>query len=190
MGGRPTRYESRPVEAQAEVDAYKARSVWGRWWALEGGLRDRLFTPEEVQWVKRYGRKLDQLSSFAREPANDRERHFVAVCRGDAQPTTDRERLWLRVRVVCRYEASLERATRCDVAEHHAATWAHENLQLRRDVRRLEQERDLLYEELQVYEQNPRALQQRSIRNIDDVTPLFVEAIDGADPAPPRPPSR
>ncbi len=174
MGGRSTRYERIPIEAQVEVDAYKARTVWGRWWALEDGMRSRLFSPDEIRWVARHGRRLDALASMAKEPTTEGERHFVAVCQGDAAPTTDRERLWLRVRVVCQYAASMERAARCDLAEHRATELEHENVQLLRDVRRAEGERDVLYEELQVRGGNARALQQRSIQNIDYVTPLFT----------------
>ncbi len=174
MGGRSTRYERIPIEAQVEVDAYKARSVWGRWWALDPGVRSRLFSDEEIRWVKRFGRKLDALASLASEPETDGERHFVAVCQGSAAPTTDRERLWLRVRVVCKYEASMERASRCDLSEHRAATLEREIRQLRRDLRRTEQERDLLLEEQQLRAGDAGALLRRSIQNVDYATPLFA----------------
>jgi hypothetical protein len=72
------------------------------------------------------------------EPRNERERQFLHVCMGDTLPTSDRERLWLRAQMVCRYEGSVERASRCSRAEEAASVLAAECAQLRRDLRECE----------------------------------------------------
>lgn len=69
------------------------------------------------------------------EPRNERERQFLLVCIRNALPTSDKERLWLRAQMVCRYEDSLERASRCSQAEEAAGAMAAECAQLRRDLR-------------------------------------------------------
>ena len=42
-------------------------------------------------------------------PRTDRERHFLEVCEGRDDPTTERERLWLRVPIICRFPEVAER---------------------------------------------------------------------------------
>ena len=102
---------------QADVDAYKARAIWGQWRGLKPAIRARYFNGDEIAWLNRYGSRLDQLSSLVAEARNEREKHFVGVCLGHHDPDTDRERLWLRARMVVRFQASLGRAARCDEAE-------------------------------------------------------------------------
>ena len=74
------------------------------------------------------------------DPLNERERQFLSVCMGQQSPTSDRERVWLRAQMVCRYEGSVERASRCSRAEESAAALAAECAQLRRDLRECELE--------------------------------------------------
>ena len=102
---------------QRAVDAYKAASVWAIWWDLSEATRRRYFTTEERKFIRRYGAKLDEIASMRTEPANDDERHFLQVCMGHEEPRHANERLWLYVRMVCRYEGALERATRADLTE-------------------------------------------------------------------------
>ena len=74
------------------------------------------------------------------EPGNDDERHFLQVCMGHEEPRHANERLWLYVRMVCRYEGALERAARADLAEF-------ENAALRIKVRTLKADRTALERE-------------------------------------------
>ena len=67
------------------------------------------------------------------------KKHFVSVCLGHQAPVSDRERLWLRARVVCQYESSLERAARTDSAELRAAVLETQNQKLEAKVSHLEQ---------------------------------------------------
>jgi uncharacterized protein YifE (UPF0438 family) len=173
MGGRSTRYEGVPIEAQAEVDAYKARSVWGRWWSLAAELRARLFTQAEIKWIRKHGARLDELACGARVPETDAQQHFVSVCNGDAAPTTREERLWLRVRVATHYAASLERARRCDIAEHRAAVAEAENEDLRRALREVESYAMELVREVRLLGGEPDAIRRQSLQNVEWSTPLF-----------------
>lgn len=146
---RPTAHLS--VEAQTVVDEYKARSVWGAWWSLAEPVRRRWFTFDERLFVARYGARLDELACMRVVPRNDAERHFVQVCIGEVEPSNDRERLWLRVQMVCRFERSIVRAAEADLARHDAAALRAENRALKAHVDHLERHVIELFDELRHY---------------------------------------
>ncbi len=106
-------------------------------------------------------------------PRSDAEKHFLAVCNGDVVPRTDRERLWLRVQVVCRYEQALQRAARTDLAEHQAAALAAEVAAMRWLVQDAEEMAAELLEEIAVTRGEAYALRRRSIENVRYATSLF-----------------
>ena len=119
------------LDAQQAVDEYKARSVWRAWWELDEKVRRRYFTKDERAFITRYGSRLDALASYRELPSNEKERHFVSVCMGDAEPSTPRERMWLIVQLVCRFEAAATRSARADLAEHDAFALGAENTKLK-----------------------------------------------------------
>ena len=140
MVHNPSRRTLRTAAAntQRDVDAYNARSIWGAWRKLSAETRARNFNADEITWIRRYGARLDEIACMRVAPRNERERQFLLVCVGDCLPTTDRERLWIRAQIVCRYEGSVERASRCLRAEEAAAALAAECARLRRDLRECE----------------------------------------------------
>ena len=154
----PFRRASLGIDDQMEVDAYKAASIWGAWWTLEESTRRRYFTADEHKFMRRYGAKLDELSCQRTNPRNEDEHHFVLVCLGQAEPRSDRERLWLYAQMVCRYERSLLRAARTDLVEYENAALRIENRSLRVDLQTLEREYMELLSEWRVAtgEQQPR----------------------------------
>ena len=132
MGHNPSRYTLKRLAADAQhaVDEYKSRSVWSAWWSLDEKLRRRYFTRDERAFITRYGARLDELACFRSNPGNDKEAHFLAVCSGE-EPTSPRERLWLLVQLVCRYQRVVDRAARADLAEHDAYALRAENRALK-----------------------------------------------------------
>lgn len=54
------------------------------------------FTIKEAQLLERLGYALNELELGKREPATQEEKHFVAVCRGEGEPTTETERIWFK----------------------------------------------------------------------------------------------
>lgn len=62
----------------------------------------RLFSAEEREWLEAYVPALDELCSGARAPRTNHQEAFIAVARGEAEPTTPYERLWLRFAFVRR----------------------------------------------------------------------------------------
>lgn len=119
------------LDAQQAVDEYKARSVWAAWWALDESVRRRYFSKDERAFITRYGSRLDELATHREVPTNEKEQHFVRVCMGDAEPSTPRERMWLLVQIVCRFEAAATRSARADLAEHDAFALRAENTKLK-----------------------------------------------------------
>ena len=136
MGHNPSRYKLKAlsVDAQHAVDEYKARSVWSAWWSLDEKLRRRYFTKEERAFITRYGARLDELACLRDNPRTEKEVHFVKVCIGDEEPDSPRERLWLLVQLVCRYQRSVDRAARADLAEHDAFALRAENNALKAKI--------------------------------------------------------
>ncbi len=157
------------LDDQQAVDAYKAASVWGAWWQLDEAIRRRYFTRRERDFVTRWGAHMDELACLRTNPATDAEHHFVQVCLGHEEPKTIRERLWLFVQLVCRYDRSLTRAARADLAEHDAAALRAENRALKAKSDHLERYVVQLGRELRAAtgEANPR------ICNVQWVSPLF-----------------
>lgn len=140
MGNNPSRNPFRRARLgldrpTAEVDAYKARSVWGAWWDLPDETRARYFSGAEVRFVQRYGSRLDKIASMVEAPTTAAELHFYEVCVGNATSRNDTERLWLRVQLVCRYERSIALAARAEALEYELGPLQKENMALRRDLR-------------------------------------------------------
>ena len=135
MGMNPSRNPLKrarhDLDAQQAVDEYKARSVWRAWWELDEKIRRRYFTRDERAFMTRYRSRLDELATYRELPSNDKERHFVSVCMGDAEPSTPRERMWLIVQLVCRFDAAATRSARADLAEHDAVALRAENTKLK-----------------------------------------------------------
>ena len=124
MGHNPSRNPFKVARetspARLADDSYVALSRWRTFRKLDASIRTRYFGPDELAWLSRYGTRLDRLATLAAEPRNDREKHFVRVCLGHEEPTSPRERLWLLMQVMCRYEEAAERAARTDVLEEEA----------------------------------------------------------------------
>ena len=174
MGPNISRYsiDALGPESQREVDEYKARSVWGTWWALGDEMRDRFFSREEQRWIRRYGARLDAIACMVDAPRSDAEKQFQRTCQG-AAPRTDRERLWLRVQVVCRYQVAVDRAARLAMAEHLAEARGAEVASLVRINREAEEVAMELLEEVRRLGGDEDALHRRSIRNVEWTTCRF-----------------
>jgi len=172
VGHNDSRYKLKALgaDAQIAVDEYKARSVWGAWWSLPEATRRRFFTADERKLITRYGARLDELACLRDNPRDDSEKHFIDVCvTTGTEPRSAIERLWLLVQVVCRYQRSVERAARADMAEHDAvALWA-ENRALKAQNDHLE----LFTVRLQRELKELRGDAPRSLCNVDYVTPHF-----------------
>ncbi len=54
------------------------------------------FTIKEAQLLECHGCAFSELDSGHREPSNEEEKRFIAVCRGQQQPATEQERVWLK----------------------------------------------------------------------------------------------
>ncbi len=153
------------------MDAYKSRSIWGAWWSLPGETQSRYFSSAEVRFIKRYGARLDQIASMVVEPKNEGEQHFLKVCLRNAMPKNDAERLWLRAQLVCRYEQSIERAARADLAEHENATLRHELTSMQQAVLEAESVTMEMINELKMHrDEIPRRV---DICNVRWASPLF-----------------
>ncbi len=133
MGHNPSRHTLKRLSADTQhaVDAYKSRSVWSTWWSLDEKLRRRYFTRDERAFITRYGARLDELACFRSNPRNEKEQHFLRVCSGEEEPSSPRERLWLLVQIVCRYQRAVDRAARADLAEQDAFSLRAENRALK-----------------------------------------------------------
>jgi uncharacterized protein YifE (UPF0438 family) len=179
MGHNPSRYKLKALSADAQhvVDEYKARSVWGMWWSLDEKLRRRYFTREERAFITRYGARLDELACHRDNPRNDKEQHFLQVCVGTAEPESPRERLWLLVQLVCRYQRSVDRAARADLAEHDAFALRSENTALKAKNDHLEAYSYRLGRELE----NATAERPPSACNVEHATLRFHRR-DGSQP--------
>ncbi len=103
------------------------------------------------------------------EPANDKEAHFLRVCVGEEEPTSPRERLWLLVQLVCRYQRAVDRAARADLAEQDAFALRAENRALKAKNDHLERYAHGLAKRVQrMDEERPP-----SVCNVVWVTPRF-----------------
>jgi len=54
------------------------------------------FTAEKISRLKRFGNWLTALATCELTPITQDQRHIVACVTGQCEPTTERERLWLR----------------------------------------------------------------------------------------------
>lgn len=52
------------------------------------------FTIKEAQLLEKHGHAFNELDLGKREPVNEEERRFVAVCRGECEPATEAEKVW------------------------------------------------------------------------------------------------
>lgn len=133
-----------------------------------------MFSQDEIRWIRRYGVRLDELPNGAAAPRTEAERHFVAVAGGGAVPQNDRERLWVRVQIACRYEESIKKATLCQDAMEMAAGLAAETLQLRKDFRELDAYCAELVSDIRWYDGDPdeaaARARRRLVRNVEYVT--------------------
>jgi len=64
-----------------------------------------LFTEEEIDLLKRYGNWMKALMDGEIEPDTERQKHFVKVCRGEIEPETPYERIWMRYLFRLKWEA-------------------------------------------------------------------------------------
>ena len=177
MGSNPSRNPFKRarlgLDAQQAVDEYKARSVWRAWWELEESVRRRYFTHEDRAFITRYGSRLDELATFRGSPQNEKEQHFVQVCMGDAEPSTARERMWLIVQLVCRFEVAATRSARADLADHDAFALRAENRKLKAKNDHLESFVVALQRgEYQIHDQ---PTDERSICNVVQATMRFAQ---------------
>lgn len=54
------------------------------------------FTIKEAQMLERYGYELNELDLGKRQPVNEEEIQFVAMCRGERDASTDMEKTWAK----------------------------------------------------------------------------------------------
>ena len=185
VGNNPTRNPFRRarlgLDDQQAVDEYKARSVWPAWWALDEALRRRYFTRDERAFITRYGGRLDELASYRDGPRNEKEEHFLRVCGGEAEPDSPRERLWLLVQLVCRFQRAVDRAARADLAEHDAFALRAENAALKAKIDHLER-----YALRLQRERGAAAAENPSVCNVVWATGLFAPREKVLGPPPVR----
>jgi hypothetical protein len=56
------------------------------------------FSREQADLLERHGRAYEALDSGKREPITAEETRFIAVCRGEAEPVSAHEDVWMRYR--------------------------------------------------------------------------------------------
>ncbi|MEE1675946.1 DUF413 domain-containing protein [Agarivorans aestuarii] len=61
-----------------------------------GFSRSGAFTIKEAELLERCGSAFKELDESSREPVDDIESLFVSVCRGDAEPETAEQKVWLK----------------------------------------------------------------------------------------------
>ena len=54
------------------------------------------FTIKEAQLLERHGYAFNELDLGKREPATEDEKQFVSVCRGEREPQSEAERVWIK----------------------------------------------------------------------------------------------
>ncbi len=65
------------------------------------------FTSEQAELLERHGRAYEALHMGDREPANEEEARFIAVCRGEADATTEHEKAWMLYRKKVAYRPTV-----------------------------------------------------------------------------------
>ncbi|GAA5187301.1 DUF413 domain-containing protein [Ferrimonas gelatinilytica] len=68
-----------------------------------GLSRSGSFTISEAQRLEQFGEAYQALSTGARQPVNEEERHFVQVAHGLAEAETPHEKVWMK------YQKTLQR---------------------------------------------------------------------------------
>ncbi len=53
-----------------------------------------IVTHEEIEILRSYGRPFDRLMTGKLQPETEAQRRFVSVCRGEATPETEYEKVW------------------------------------------------------------------------------------------------
>ncbi|MGY5451219.1 DUF413 domain-containing protein [Agarivorans sp. MS3-6] len=61
-----------------------------------GFSRSGAFTIKEAELLERCGSAFKELDEALRQPIDEIESEFVSVCRGDAEPETAEQKLWLK----------------------------------------------------------------------------------------------
>ncbi|MFM2481270.1 DUF413 domain-containing protein [Celerinatantimonas sp. YJH-8] len=61
-----------------------------------GFSRSGIFTIKESELLEAYGHAFKELDEQLREPGDETEQHFVAVCRGEQTAVTLEEKAWLK----------------------------------------------------------------------------------------------
>lgn len=54
------------------------------------------FTIKEAQLLERHGSAFSELDAGKRQPVTEEETLFVATCRGEREPATDCEKVWMK----------------------------------------------------------------------------------------------
>ncbi|MDF7679541.1 DUF413 domain-containing protein [Enterobacteriaceae bacterium ESL0689] len=54
------------------------------------------FTIKEAQLLEQYGYALNELDLGKRQPVTEDEKQFILVCRGECNPATEVERVWIK----------------------------------------------------------------------------------------------
>lgn len=60
-----------------------------------GFARSGQFTCEQADLLERHGKAYEALQNGNREPVNQEETRFIAVCRGESDPVSEHEKVWM-----------------------------------------------------------------------------------------------
>ncbi len=64
-----------------------------------------IFDREEIEMLTRYGRQFERLMHGDRKPETSLQQRFVEVCRGDAEPESKYEKVWVKYLGRLKWEA-------------------------------------------------------------------------------------
>lgn len=80
-----------------QEDSFQANGKFNPTTHFPYGLaRSGEFNRQQVLLLEKHGKAYEALHMGQRAPANEEEAHFLAVCRGDVEPETEHERVWMR----------------------------------------------------------------------------------------------
>ncbi len=65
------------------------------------------FTNEQAELLERHGRAYEALQSGDREPSNEEEVRFIAVCRGEVDAMSEHEKAWMLYRKKVAYKPTV-----------------------------------------------------------------------------------
>ncbi|WP_341502265.1 DUF413 domain-containing protein [Gallaecimonas sp. GXIMD4217] len=85
-----------------------------------GFQRSGDFTIGEAKLLIEQGRAMQELASGLREAMTEQEQHFLMVCRGEAQPASPQEKVWLKYQG--RISQRRHMHTMCGVVSKQAVT--------------------------------------------------------------------